>query len=217
MCRRLRARAGVVDRVVQAASLARGAGVEPGADAGAGPFARDGAYDVVSLLNVIDRCDQPADLLRDACRLARRDGGRVLLAVVLPFSEFVEDGSLRRHPRGALPMRRARCGDGVSFEGSLDALLQRVLLARPLGNAAAAAAAGDERAADSDGVAGAGAGVGDEDGPHMVLERVARVPYLCQGDTTSRRRYFVLSDAIIVLRHATDEERARGGPLVAAL
>jgi hypothetical protein len=58
--------------------------------------------------------------------LAARQGQAALAgwAVVLPFSEFVEDGSLRRHPRGALPMRRARCGDGVSFEGSLDALLQ---------------------------------------------------------------------------------------------
>ena len=44
----------------------------------------------------------------------------------------------------------------------------------------------------------------------MVLERLARVPYLCRGDTTSGRRYFVLSDALIVLRHATREEREAG-------
>ena len=44
----------------------------------------------------------------------------------------------------------------------------------------------------------------------MVLERIARVPYLCSGYTSSGKRYFVLSDAIIVLRHATREEIATG-------
>ena len=192
MCRRLRTRTGVVDQVVHSSALARAQGA---------PFDRDGAFDCVSLFNVIDRCDHPAELLRDACRLVRRDGGRLLLAVVLPFSEFVETDADRRAPRGPLPMKGARCGDGVSLEASLDALLRRVLLTEPLGGEAFARKAGAGAGSDAD---------ADADGPHMVLERLARVPYLCRGDTTSGRRFFVLSDAIVVLRHATDEElRAR--------
>ena len=87
-------------------------------------------FDVVSIQNVLDRCDHPADLLRGAVRLLR-PGGVLLLAVVLPFSEFVEDGTVRRAPKGALPMRGARCGDGASLEASLSALVTRVLW--PLG------------------------------------------------------------------------------------
>jgi len=94
-------------------------------------FPTPASFDVVSIFNVLDRCDHPADLLRGAARLLRPDTGRLLLAVVLPFSEFVEDGTRRRKPYGALPMRGARCGDGASFEASLSALVTRVLL--PLG------------------------------------------------------------------------------------
>jgi SAM-dependent methyltransferase len=137
------------------------------------PGGRDGQFDVVSIFNVLDRCDHPGDLLRDAARLLRPGTGRLLIAVVLPFSEFVEDGTKRRSPHGPLPMRGARCKDGVTLEGSLDALLTRVIT--PLG---------------------------------LVVERLARVPYLCRGDTA--KPFYVLSDAIIVLRHATDDEKAQG-------
>ena len=70
---------------------------------------------------------------------------------------------MRRAPRGALPLKGARCGDGVSFEASLSALVTRVFW--PLG---------------------------------LHVEALSRVPYLCRGD--SRRPYYVLSDAILVLR-----------------
>lgn len=128
-------------------------------------FPEDGAFDVVSCMNLLDRCDFPAEMLRDAARLARRGTGRVLLAVVLPFSEFVEEGAGRRAPRGALPMRGARCSDGVSLEASLTALVERVLI--PLG---------------------------------LEVERLSRVPYLCRGDSV--QPFYVLSDALLVLKHA---------------
>ena len=51
-----------------------------------------------------------------------------LLAVVLPFSEFFEEGTVRRHVRGPLPMAGARCGDGADFESSLSALLTRAVI-----------------------------------------------------------------------------------------
>ena len=85
------------------------------------------SYDVVSILNVLDRCDHPAALLESARRLLKPDG-RLLLAVVLPFSEFVEEGTARRRVHGPLPMRGARCGDGASFEASLSALITRAVV-----------------------------------------------------------------------------------------
>jgi len=125
-------------------------------------FPEDGTYDVVALLNLLDRCDHPGQALAAARRLVKADG-RVLLAVVLPFSEFVEEGTVKRAVHGPLPMAGARCGDGASFEASLAALLTRAV--EPAG---------------------------------LVVERVARVPYLCRGD--HRKAYYVLSDAIVVCR-----------------
>jgi SAM-dependent methyltransferase len=101
-------------RVVQGAFLTRDA------------FPDDGVYDVVSILNVLDRCDHPGELLAAARRLLAPDG-RLLLAVVLPFSEFVEEGTARRRVHGPLPMAGARCGDGATFEASLAALVERAL------------------------------------------------------------------------------------------
>ena len=88
-------------------------------------------YDVVSIHNVLDRCDHPKELLKGAIRLLRPGTGRLLLAVVLPLCEFVEDGTARRPPNGPLPLEGARCRDGASFEQSLSALITRVLW--PLG------------------------------------------------------------------------------------
>lgn len=88
---------------------------------------------------------------------------RILIAVVLPFCEFVEEGTVRRSVRGPLPLGGARCSNGVSFEASLSALITRVLW--PLG---------------------------------LQVEALSRVPYLCRGD--SRRPYYVLSDAVLLLR-----------------
>ena len=49
------------------------------------------SYDLISCLNVLDRCDQPLSLLR---RLhgKLKDGGVLILAVVFPFKPFVEKG-----------------------------------------------------------------------------------------------------------------------------
>jgi SAM-dependent methyltransferase len=136
--------------------------------------ARDGSFDVVALMNLLDRCDDPLGVLRDAARLAARGTGRVLVALVLPFNEFVEDGARRRAPRAPLPMDGARCGDGANFEASLAAFVARVL----------------PRAG-------------------LALESLARAPYLCRGD--ARRPFYVLSDAVMVLRHVDAAEGGGGG------
>jgi len=65
-------------------------------------LAERGGVDVVSLLNVLDRCDAPRALLRDAAALLR-PGGRLLLALRLPLDCFVLGRSDRpRRPREGL-------------------------------------------------------------------------------------------------------------------
>jgi hypothetical protein len=144
---------------------ARGYGVSEGPLISRAVLPADGAFDVVTLMNLLDRCDHPREMLADAARLARRGTGRILVALVLPFAEFVEEGVRRRGVRGPLPMGGARCSDGATLETSLAAFVERVV--HPLG---------------------------------LEVERLARLPYLCRGD--AKQPYYVLSDAILLLRHA---------------
>lgn len=51
-------------------------------------------YDVVSCLNLLDRCDDPLHLLQDIRRSLIPDTGRLILAAVLPFQPYVEVGQL---------------------------------------------------------------------------------------------------------------------------
>uniref|UniRef100_H3B4S6 Methyltransferase 9, His-X-His N1(pi)-histidine n=1 Tax=Latimeria chalumnae TaxID=7897 RepID=H3B4S6_LATCH len=48
-------------------------------------------YDVVSCLNLIDRCDQPMTLLKDIRRVLEPTKGLLILALVLPFHPYVEN------------------------------------------------------------------------------------------------------------------------------
>ena len=126
MIRRLRARD--FQAVLHTADVSSGV---PEATLAAGvqlPLAADGAprFDCVALLNVLDRCDTPRTLLAQLRDLVLPDDGRLLLAVVLPFRPFVEDGPERREPAELLQLPP----DG-SFEESLDLLWREVL--QPLG------------------------------------------------------------------------------------
>ncbi|XP_077594855.1 protein-L-histidine N-pros-methyltransferase isoform X2 [Stigmatopora nigra] len=49
-------------------------------------------YDVISCLNLLDRCDDPFLLLEDIRRSLVPQTGRLILAVVLPFEPYVEVG-----------------------------------------------------------------------------------------------------------------------------
>ena len=51
------------------------------------------SYDVISCLNLLDRCDKPLSLLEDMRKALNPNGGRLILAVVLPFSPCVELGT----------------------------------------------------------------------------------------------------------------------------
>ena len=50
-------------------------------------------YDVISCLNLLDRCDKPLSLLQDIHKALNPSEGRLIVAVVLPFSPCVESGS----------------------------------------------------------------------------------------------------------------------------
>ncbi|XP_026770519.2 methyltransferase-like protein 9 isoform X1 [Pangasianodon hypophthalmus] len=47
-------------------------------------------YDIISCLNLLDRCDEPSQLLRDIRKALVPGTGRLILAVVLPFQPYVE-------------------------------------------------------------------------------------------------------------------------------
>lgn len=51
-------------------------------------------YDVISLLNVLDRCSHPIDLLMSIKRRLVPGTGRLILAVVFPFRPYVESSEL---------------------------------------------------------------------------------------------------------------------------
>lgn len=103
-----------------------GLGAALGEDSPSEPF------DLVACCNILDRCSKPKSLLRDMRNLLRppgggRPGGRLLLAVVLPFSPFVEMGTQKVAPEETLPMRGGRCVDRASFERAVQVMAEKVL------------------------------------------------------------------------------------------
>ncbi len=84
----------------------------------------DAPWDVISLLNVLDRCDRPLTLLGNL-RSALSDGGRLVLTLVLPYKPFVYEGGMSRSPTELLPISKR------TWEGAANELVENVLL--PLG------------------------------------------------------------------------------------
>ena len=82
-------------------------------------------YDIISCLNVLDRCDEPITLLAQMRDSLVPVSGRLLLALVLPFAPFVEEGARRRMPSEHIQLR------GRTPEENINEL-QRDILA-PLG------------------------------------------------------------------------------------
>jgi hypothetical protein len=80
------------------------------------------------MLNVLDRADKPLTMLREIREMLDPQNGLFLLAVVLPFSAFVEVGTQRVAPSERLPMRGGLCAEGASFEVAASLLLRNVLL-----------------------------------------------------------------------------------------
>ena len=88
-------------------------------------------YDAVFCLNVLDRASRPIDLLKNIWQLLKSDG-ILILAVVLPFCPFVEDGKRKLKPEQTLKgMDGGFCTQGATYERSLILMIQNVLV--PLG------------------------------------------------------------------------------------
>ncbi|KAL8590549.1 hypothetical protein ACOMHN_010985 [Nucella lapillus] len=77
-------------------------------------------YDVVSCLNLLDRCDKPVTLLHAIRRVLRPDTGRVLIAVVIPFKPYVEFDSPDHIPTEHLQIK------GATFEEQVSQLTRAV-------------------------------------------------------------------------------------------
>lgn len=76
------------------------------------PLASSARYDIVSLLNVIDRTRRPRSLLRAvAAHLA--PGGVLLLSTPLPFDPIFYDGSVTRRPEERLSIASEAWEDAV--------------------------------------------------------------------------------------------------------
>lgn len=62
-------------------------------------------YDIISCLNLLDRCDDPLALLRDIRRALVPKTGRLILAAVLPFQPYVEVGGQWQRPKDHLKIK----------------------------------------------------------------------------------------------------------------
>uniref|UniRef100_A0A3Q0T7L1 Methyltransferase 9, His-X-His N1-histidine n=1 Tax=Amphilophus citrinellus TaxID=61819 RepID=A0A3Q0T7L1_AMPCI len=62
-------------------------------------------YDVISCLNLLDRCDDPLSLLRDIRRALVPGTGRLIVAVVIPFQPWLEIGGRWERPREYLQIQ----------------------------------------------------------------------------------------------------------------
>lgn len=81
-------------------------------------------FDCVSLLNVLDRCRQPRQLLRH-CLEALKPGGTLLIALALPYRPFYFAG-----PSTPEPLERLDCdaGPGGTWEDGARRFIERDLL-----------------------------------------------------------------------------------------
>jgi len=59
-------------------------------------------YDVISILNVLDRCDYPLSMLKNATDVLKIDG-RLIIATPLPLHHYVRMSGNSRKPREILP------------------------------------------------------------------------------------------------------------------
>lgn len=81
------------------------------------PLPGEAPFDVVSVLDVLDRCDRPRSLLR-AARALLAPGGRLLLSVPLPVRPHVDVGGVTVDPDEPL------AGHGATWEEALVDLLE---------------------------------------------------------------------------------------------
>ncbi|XP_075528632.1 protein-L-histidine N-pros-methyltransferase [Dermacentor variabilis] len=79
-------------------------------------------YDVVCCLNVLDRCEAPLALLRTLEARLTKPSGRLVLALVLPLSQYVESGKRGAEPLETLNVR------GSTLEQQVQSLYKDVMV-----------------------------------------------------------------------------------------
>lgn len=130
-----------------------------------------GRFSVAALLSVLDRCDDPAALLRAAAsRVA--PGGLLLIGVALPFRTLVHEGRFgstwgvghSRPPRHPLRVSPPSSSDPVPFEAWVAALVETVRALQP----------------------------------GLELDSWTRLPYVSSGDTA--HTHYLLDTALITFR-----------------
>ncbi|KAK6634277.1 hypothetical protein RUM44_004888 [Polyplax serrata] len=77
-------------------------------------------FNVITCLNLLDRCDRPCDILEDMKKVLSPDGF-VVLAMVLPYRPYVEIGSNGHSPSQLLDI------EGCSFEKQVSTVIGKVL------------------------------------------------------------------------------------------
>lgn len=82
-------------------------------------------YNVISCLNVLDRCHQPMKLLKDIHTCLSKSGGTAMIALVLPYHGSVEEGHLWQPQQEPLPIK------GLCFEEQLSSFIVDIL--EPIG------------------------------------------------------------------------------------
>ncbi|KAL5466722.1 hypothetical protein EMCRGX_G030870 [Ephydatia muelleri] len=70
-------------------------------------------YNLISILNVLDRCDKPRTLLSQAYGQLEI-GGLLVIALVLPFAPFVEQGTRKTKPSERLEISSGSWEEGVT-------------------------------------------------------------------------------------------------------
>ena len=82
-------------------------------------------FDVITLFNVLDRCNKPLSLLQES-RQCMADGGKVLVAMAYPFKPFVvEKELLKQHPDEVIFPEDT---DTDSFESFCDYAIEHIFL-----------------------------------------------------------------------------------------
>jgi SAM-dependent methyltransferase len=149
---------------------------------------RPGSFSVVSLLNVLDRCSKPRELLRQAAKLVASDG-KLLVGVVAPYEPFVVIGG------GSTLLGRWFVSTSMLEEED------RLMAAN------AAHHADQPTATDPHGnpldlvwentVNHFAEGVFAHEG--LAVRSVSRAPYVCQADESTGAPYYQMDMALFVL------------------
>ncbi|EGC36324.1 hypothetical protein DICPUDRAFT_32061 [Dictyostelium purpureum] len=73
---------------------------------------KDTSYDIISCLNVLDRCEKPISLL-NSIKNFLNPNGKIILAVVYPFRPYVEFGGIDNKPLEHIELKQETIEDYV--------------------------------------------------------------------------------------------------------